>query len=108
LGGVGASREAPWRSSPERGERGKERGRWGCDGREEIGREGRHGGRVARGTGAAQPVAPLFGLHAAVCEKKGEGGRGKEKRRERKEKKKGRKKRKGKIKKGKFSKFGYF
>jgi hypothetical protein len=31
MAGVGASREAPWGSSPERGERGKERGRGGRD-----------------------------------------------------------------------------
>jgi hypothetical protein len=91
---VGASREAPWGSSPEREERGMERGRWGCDGRAEIGREGHHGGRAARGAGAPRPVAPLFGLHAVVREKKG--GRRKEKRRDIKERKKGRKKKKRK------------
>jgi hypothetical protein len=101
---VGASREAPWGSSPEREERGMERGRWGCDSRAEIGREGHHGGRAARGTGAPRPVAPLFGLHAVVREKKG--GRRKEKRRyKRKEE---RKEKKEKEKMGIISKLGNF
>jgi hypothetical protein len=45
------------------------------------------------GTGAAQPVAPMFGLHAVVREKKG--GRRREEKRE-KRKQEGKEKRKGK------------
>jgi hypothetical protein len=48
MAGVGASREAPWGSSPERGERGKEWGRghdcWGCaSGEGRLLGEGHHG-----------------------------------------------------------------
>jgi hypothetical protein len=90
MAGVGASREAPWGSSPERGERGKERGDGGAT-----------AGRSTMGVGLLRPVAPLFGLHAAVREKKG--GRRKEKRTEQREKK-----RRSEGKMGIISKLGNF
>jgi hypothetical protein len=85
-------------STSERGERGEERGaRWQGGGRE----GGAPWGRAARGAGAAQPVAPLFGLHVVVREKKG--GR----RREEREKKR-RMEGKTKEKMGKNFKHGNF
>jgi hypothetical protein len=74
-----------------RGERG---GRRGGDG-------GATAGRSTMGIGLLRPVAPLFGLHAAVREKKG--GRRKEKRTEQREKK-----RRSEGKMGIISKLGNF
>jgi hypothetical protein len=84
----------PWGSSPEREERGKGKREGRAWLGERLGGAPWGGGRAARGTGAARSLAPLFGLHVAVREKKGV--RSKEKRRERKEKEKGKGKKKRK------------
>jgi hypothetical protein len=59
VAGVGASKEAPWGSSPERGERGKERGVVGVTG-------GCQGG-CRRGGGSAWAAPCYLPVRDACC-----------------------------------------
>jgi hypothetical protein len=99
VAGVGASKEAPWGSSPERGERGKERGVVGVTG-------GCQGG-CRRGGGARPGLLRAISLFVMLVVREGrkqEGGR----RREEREKKRRREGKKEKEKMGIISKLRNF